>query len=166
MAKKKANPGPKKKRTATDAGQTAARRATAARTAEREGLTVRQLAGRFGGYAGMSFVGTPKQIADEMETWLMEGASDGFNIMFPYLPAGLDDFVDQRRVSSEELVVGFPGGVGGFAGSLGTRTGVESIEDMAHVHVDRSGAEVELRGNLFVCQAECQLAQYLALALR
>lgn len=64
------------------------------RTAEREGLTVRQLAGRFGGYAGMSFVGTPKQIADEMETWLMEGASDGFNIMFPYLPAGLDDFVD------------------------------------------------------------------------
>ena len=64
------------------------------RLAEREGLTVRELAGRLGGYAGLSFVGTPTQIADEIETWLMEGASDGFNIMFPYLPAGLDDFVD------------------------------------------------------------------------
>ncbi len=65
------------------------------RTARNEGLTVRQLAGRFGGYAGLSFVGTPAQIADEMEAWLMEDASDGFNIMFPYLPAGLDDFVDR-----------------------------------------------------------------------
>ena len=25
----------------------------------------------------------------------MEGGSDGFNVMFPYLPAGLDDFVDK-----------------------------------------------------------------------
>jgi alkanesulfonate monooxygenase len=30
-----------------------------------------------------------------MEKWLMEGACDGFNILFPYLPQGLDDFVDQ-----------------------------------------------------------------------
>ncbi len=63
--------------------------------AKREGLTVRQLAQRFGGYAGQAFVGTPTTIADEMEQWLMEDASDGFNIMFPYLPAGLDDFVDR-----------------------------------------------------------------------
>lgn len=63
--------------------------------AREEGLTVRQLAGRFGGYAGNAFVGTAKSIADEMETWLMEGGSDGFNVMFPYLPAGLDDFVEQ-----------------------------------------------------------------------
>jgi alkanesulfonate monooxygenase SsuD/methylene tetrahydromethanopterin reductase-like flavin-dependent oxidoreductase (luciferase family) len=63
--------------------------------ARREGLTVRQLAQRFGGYAGQAFVGTPKTIADEMEQWLMEDACDGFNIMFPYLPAGLDDFVDR-----------------------------------------------------------------------
>jgi alkanesulfonate monooxygenase len=62
--------------------------------AEREGLTVRQLAQRLGGYSGLSFVGTPKTIADEMEEWLVSRASDGFNIMFPYLPAGLDDFVD------------------------------------------------------------------------
>jgi alkanesulfonate monooxygenase len=25
----------------------------------------------------------------------MESCSDGFNVMFPYLPAGLDDFVDK-----------------------------------------------------------------------
>jgi alkanesulfonate monooxygenase len=40
-------------------------------------------------------VGTPKMIADQMEQWLTERGSDGFNIMFPFLPAGLDDFVDK-----------------------------------------------------------------------
>ncbi|QIE27705.1 Pristinamycin IIA synthase subunit A (plasmid) [Caballeronia sp. SBC2] len=25
----------------------------------------------------------------------MENGSDGFNVMFPYLPGGLDDFVDK-----------------------------------------------------------------------
>jgi len=60
--------------------------------AERERLTVRQLAQRLGGYSGLSFVGTAKTIADEMEEWLMSRGSDGFNVMFPYLPAGLDDF--------------------------------------------------------------------------
>jgi alkanesulfonate monooxygenase len=38
-------------------------------------------------------VGTPKTIADEMQEWLETEASDGFTIMFPYLPGGLDDFV-------------------------------------------------------------------------
>ena len=37
----------------------------------------------------------PATIADQMEEWLVSEASDGFNIMFPYLPAGLDDFVDR-----------------------------------------------------------------------
>jgi len=60
-----------------------------------EGLTVRQLAGRLGGYSGHALVGTAASIAEEMETWLMENATDGFNVMFPYLPAGLDDFVDK-----------------------------------------------------------------------
>lgn len=63
--------------------------------AREEGLTVRQLAGRFGGYAGHALVGTAKSVAEEMETWLMDGGCDGFNVMFPYLPAGLDDFVDK-----------------------------------------------------------------------
>lgn len=63
--------------------------------AQREGLTVRQLAQRLGGYGGLSFVGTPATIADAMEEWLLTDGSDGFNIMFPFLPAGLDAFVDQ-----------------------------------------------------------------------
>ena len=63
--------------------------------AKREDLTVRQLAQRLGGYAGLAFVGTPKTIADAMEEWLVTEACDGFNIMFPYVPEGLDDFVDK-----------------------------------------------------------------------
>ena len=63
--------------------------------AKRENLTVRQLAQRLGGYSGLAMVGTPETIADEMEEWLMTDATDGFTIMFPYLPGGLDDFVDR-----------------------------------------------------------------------
>ena len=62
--------------------------------AQREKLTVRQLAQRVGGYGGLAFVGTPATIANQMEEWLFTEACDGFNVMFPYLPAGLDDFVD------------------------------------------------------------------------
>ncbi|NPD66019.1 LLM class flavin-dependent oxidoreductase [Lichenicola cladoniae] len=58
-------------------------------------LTIRQLAAKVGSYAGLAFVGTPVTIADQMEEWLMTDASDGFNIMFPFLPAGLDVFVDR-----------------------------------------------------------------------
>lgn len=60
-----------------------------------ENLTVRQLAQRLGGYSGMAMLGTPEMIADEMEEWLETEASDGFTVMFPYLPGGLDDFVDR-----------------------------------------------------------------------
>jgi FMN-dependent oxidoreductase (nitrilotriacetate monooxygenase family) len=63
--------------------------------ARRENLTVRQLAQRLGGYGGAAIVGTPRTIADEMQEWLETGACDGFNVMFPYVPGGLDDFVDQ-----------------------------------------------------------------------
>jgi alkanesulfonate monooxygenase len=63
--------------------------------ADREGLTVRQLAQRLGGYSGLAMVGTPESIADEMEEWLETRGSDGFTIMFPYLPQGLDDVVDR-----------------------------------------------------------------------
>ncbi|MGM4982099.1 MULTISPECIES: LLM class flavin-dependent oxidoreductase [Rhizobium] len=59
--------------------------------AEAEKLTVRQLAQRLGGYAGLAFVGTPQTIANEMEQWLHEEGSDGFNVVFPFLPQGLLD---------------------------------------------------------------------------
>jgi len=67
-------------------------RERAVQLAERENLSVRQLAQRLGGYAGLAMVGTVKTIADEMEEWLMTEASDGFTVMFPYLPEGLEDF--------------------------------------------------------------------------
>ncbi|MCK8785835.1 LLM class flavin-dependent oxidoreductase [Roseomonas sp. NAR14] len=60
----------------------------------REGnLTVRQLAQKVGGYGGGQITGTPANIADTMQEWLETEACDGFNVMFPFLPAGLDDFV-------------------------------------------------------------------------
>ncbi|MET0743668.1 MAG: LLM class flavin-dependent oxidoreductase [Microvirga sp.] len=61
--------------------------------ARRENLNVRQLAQRLGGFSGLSFVGTARTIADEMEEWLEQEGSDGFNVMFPFLPDGLDAFV-------------------------------------------------------------------------
>ena len=70
-------------------------RARAIELAERENLTVRQLAQRLGGYSGLAMIGTPESIADEMEEWLATEASDGFTVMFPYLPGGLDDFIDR-----------------------------------------------------------------------
>lgn len=60
-----------------------------------KGKTIRQLAAKAGSYAGLSFVGTPQTIADGMQQWLEERGSDGFNLMFPWLPAGLEDFTDK-----------------------------------------------------------------------
>jgi alkanesulfonate monooxygenase len=75
----------------SNASKSGRERAIAA--AKRDNLTVRQLAQRMGGYSGLAMVGTPNTIADEMEEWIETRASDGFTIMFPYLPGGLDDFV-------------------------------------------------------------------------
>ncbi|MDZ7955212.1 MAG: LLM class flavin-dependent oxidoreductase [Nostoc sp. DedQUE12b] len=77
----------------TNAGHSSRERVIA--LAQRENLTIRQLAQRVGSYGGLAFVGTPQTIADEMEKWLFEEGSDGFNIMFPFLPEGLNDFVDK-----------------------------------------------------------------------
>lgn len=63
--------------------------------ARRENLTVRQLAQLVGGYGGLQMVGTPGEVADTMQEWLETEASDGFNVMFPTVPAGLDEFVEQ-----------------------------------------------------------------------
>ena len=63
--------------------------------ARRENMTVRQLAQRLGGHGGNAMLGTPKTIADQMEEWLVTGASDGFTLQFPYLPGGLDDVIDR-----------------------------------------------------------------------
>src|SRR6195952_4795396 len=61
--------------------------------ARRRNLTVRQLAQLVGGFGGLEMVGTPRELAEIMQSWLESGACDGFNIMFPTVPAGLEDFV-------------------------------------------------------------------------
>ncbi len=70
-------------------------RAQVLKLAEEEKLTVRQLAQRYGGYSGLAFVGTVESVADEMQKWLEEDASDGFTIVFPFLPEGLDDVAER-----------------------------------------------------------------------
>jgi alkanesulfonate monooxygenase SsuD/methylene tetrahydromethanopterin reductase-like flavin-dependent oxidoreductase (luciferase family) len=63
---------------------------------ERERPTVRQLLGRLAGARGHRvFTGTPVQVADTIEDWFRAGAADGFNIMPPYYPGGLEVFVDE-----------------------------------------------------------------------
>jgi alkanesulfonate monooxygenase len=74
--------------------QSQSQRDTLVALAWRENLTVRRLAQMMGGFGGLEFVGTAGEIAGTMQSWLETGAADGFNIMFPTVPAGLDDFVD------------------------------------------------------------------------
>ncbi len=62
--------------------------------ARREDLTVRRLAQIVGGsYGQLEMIGTPAMIADRMQAWLEAPACDGFNVLFPFVPQGLDDFV-------------------------------------------------------------------------
>jgi FMN-dependent oxidoreductase (nitrilotriacetate monooxygenase family) len=63
--------------------------------AQRDGLTIRQLAHVVATSRGFfSMVGTPEKIADELEFLFRNGAADGFNIMPPYMSGGLNDFVE------------------------------------------------------------------------
>ncbi|RLL43943.1 LLM class flavin-dependent oxidoreductase [Oceanobacillus piezotolerans] len=62
---------------------------------EEEDLKVGDLYTRFFGAAKRDrFIGTPTQVADEMEKWFNEKATDGFMIQFPLLPRDLEDFVE------------------------------------------------------------------------
>src|SRR5215813_10378531 len=58
--------------------------------ARKENLTMRVAGAR----AKSVVRGSPQQVADHMEQWFREDGCDGFNIMPPYLPGGLDDFVE------------------------------------------------------------------------
>ena len=63
--------------------------------AKRDKLTFWQLCLANAGPRGhVLSIGTPKQVADEMEHWFKDGAADGFNVMPAYLPGSLKDFVD------------------------------------------------------------------------
>lgn len=63
--------------------------------ARREGLTVRQLyLAVAGGRGHRMIIGSAEDVVDQMEDWFRNEGADGFNVMPPYLPDGLTDFVD------------------------------------------------------------------------
>ncbi|MFF2088167.1 LLM class flavin-dependent oxidoreductase [Nocardia sp. NPDC058176] len=62
---------------------------------ERERPTLRGLLHRLAGARGHRvFAGTPEQVADTIEEWFTQGAADGFNVMPPYYPGGLEVFAE------------------------------------------------------------------------
>ncbi|ACB95475.1 LLM class flavin-dependent oxidoreductase [Beijerinckia indica] len=63
--------------------------------ARRENLSIRQLYLRVAGARGhWQLVGTPEQIADQLEERFVEYGADGYNIMPPVFPTGLQDFIE------------------------------------------------------------------------
>lgn len=71
------------------------RQALIRQIADENGYSIRQLyewvASARGHY---TIVGSAIQVADMLEAWFTQGAADGFNILPPWLPTGLTDFVD------------------------------------------------------------------------
>ncbi|MBF6467552.1 LLM class flavin-dependent oxidoreductase [Nocardia beijingensis] len=77
----------------TDNGQS--RLQVVAGIVQRERPTVRGLLHRLAGARGHRvFAGTPEQVADTIEEWFRNGAADGFNVMPPYYPGGLEVFAE------------------------------------------------------------------------
>ncbi|MCK9744709.1 LLM class flavin-dependent oxidoreductase [Pseudomonas syringae] len=75
----------------TDSGQRS-RQNLLTELADQENLTLAQLGRRIAGGRGhYSLIGTPEQIADELQRWFEQGAADGFNVLVPHLPGGLED---------------------------------------------------------------------------
>lgn len=71
------------------------RQALVVEQARRDNLTIRQVARHFAGARGhWRLVGTPQDIADELEQWFTAGACDGFNVMPAYFPGELDAFIE------------------------------------------------------------------------
>lgn len=63
--------------------------------AKNEKLSIRELYLRIVCRGHWIVPGTPATIADRLQEWFEEGGADGYNVMPPYLPGALDDFVDQ-----------------------------------------------------------------------
>ena len=56
--------------------------------ARRDGLTLRQMAMRSAAAKHhWTLIGSVKQVADELESWFLEGAADGFNVIPSDVPA-------------------------------------------------------------------------------
>jgi N-acetyl-S-(2-succino)cysteine monooxygenase len=60
----------------------------------REGKTIREIGRILGMSMGHRVLwGTPQSMADDMQEWLEAGACDGFNLLFPFYPLPLEEFV-------------------------------------------------------------------------
>ncbi len=71
------------------------RQALIRQIADENNFTIRQLYQWVASARGhFTIVGTPETIADTLQEWFENEAADGFNILPPWLPTGLNDFVD------------------------------------------------------------------------
>ncbi len=86
--------GPVPQGLTTNAGTTHLK--TMIKIAQDRDLTLGQLATEVaaGGYGHWAVVGTPKQIADQLEERFVGEAADGFNLMPATLPDGLESFIN------------------------------------------------------------------------
>jgi len=73
-------------------GNKGSRRDNLVALARQENLTIRQLYLRL--TAGNPVIGTAADVADVFEEWYDADAADGFNLLVPHSPGGLEDFVD------------------------------------------------------------------------
>ena len=63
--------------------------------ARRHNFTIRQLYEYIASARGhWTLIGTPEKVVDELQTWFENEGADGFNVLPPTTPAGLNDFVD------------------------------------------------------------------------
>lgn len=58
-------------------------------------ITIRELIRQRSASGHHVFVGTPAQVADEMEDWFAHGGCDGWNILPPYFPAPVEQVFDE-----------------------------------------------------------------------
>jgi FMN-dependent oxidoreductase (nitrilotriacetate monooxygenase family) len=71
------------------------RQALIRQIADENNFTIRELYQWIASARGhFTIVGTPATIADTLQEWFENEAADGFNILPPWLPTGLDDFVE------------------------------------------------------------------------
>ncbi|HEY8577307.1 MAG TPA: LLM class flavin-dependent oxidoreductase [Devosia sp.] len=71
------------------------RQALIRQIADENNFTIRQLYQWIATARGhFTIVGTPETIVDTLQDWFENEAADGFNILPPWLPTGLDDFVE------------------------------------------------------------------------
>ena len=63
--------------------------------ARKHNFTIRQLYEYIASARGhWTLIGTPEQVVDQLQNWFENEAADGFNVLPPSTPAGLNDFVE------------------------------------------------------------------------